>query len=138
MVDAHGNEAWSPDRRQENLMSISAKPWNGELVRAWLESRIAAARLDQAAADKRGYMAADDFDKAAAEEWVCRSLTVAAGKNDQAVFAERLKHLLGQDEYPTTGIHDDRRFERYVRADLRKIAKMTKANEGFEKTLRYQ
>lgn len=119
-------------------MSVLSKPWDGELVRRWLESRIAVARLDQAAADKRGYTAADDYDKAAAEEWVCRSLRAAADKNDQAAFADRLKQLLGADDYPTTGIHDHRRFERYVRADLRKIAKMTKTNEGFEKTLRYQ
>lgn len=61
---------------------------------------ISAAGLDQAAADKRGYDA--------------------------------------QDEYRISGIHDDRRFERYVRASLRKIAKMTKANEGFDNRLRYQ
>jgi hypothetical protein len=32
----------------------------------------------------------------------------------------------------------DARFERHVRGYLRRLAKMTKANEGFEKTLRYQ
>jgi len=37
-----------------------------------------------------------------------------------------------------TGVHDDRRFERHVRASLRKIARMTKMNSGFENTLRYQ
>lgn len=97
-----------------------------------------AARLDQAAADKRGYGAQDDYDKAAAEEWVCRSLRAVVDKDDRVAFADRLKQLLGQDEYQITGIYDDRRFERYVRATLRKIAKMTKANEGFENTLRFQ
>lgn len=119
-------------------MSIVSKPWDSEQVRKWLECRIEAARLDQAAADKRGYGAQDDYDKAAAEEWVCRSLRTVADKNDQVAFADRLKQLLGQDEYQVTGIYDDRRFERCVRANLRKLAKMTKANEGFENTLRFQ
>jgi monoamine oxidase len=119
-------------------MSVAPKPWDGEQVRTWLESRIAAARLDQAAADQRGYSAQDDYDKAAAEEWACRAVTPAARKNDQAAFADRLKQLLTQDEYPVTGIYDDRRFERHVRACLRKLAGMTKANTGFENTLRYQ
>lgn len=119
-------------------MSVSAKAWDSELVRTWLECRIEAARLDQAAADMRGYEARDDYDKAAAEEWVCRTLKTAASKGDQAAFAGRLKELLGQDEYRTTGIHDDRRFERYVRANLRKLTRMTKTNIGFENTLRYQ
>lgn len=119
-------------------MSVSPESWDSELVRKWLECRIAAAGLDQAAADKRGYEAQDDYDKAAAEEWVCRSLKIVADMDDQAAFASRLKELLGQDEYWISGIYDDRRFERYVRANLRKLAKMTKANEGFENTLRYQ
>ena len=52
--------------------------------------------------------------------------------------AKRLKALIAQDEYPVIGTHDDVRFERRARGHLRKLAKMTKANEGFEKTLRYQ
>ncbi len=119
-------------------MSGSLKAWDGDLVRKWLESRFAAAKLDQAAADKRGYEAHDDYDKAAAEEWVCRVLKNAGRTNDQTGFATHLKELLGQDDYPITGIHDDRRFDRYVRANLRKLAKMTKANDGFANTLRYQ
>ena len=99
---------------------------------------VAAAKLDQAAADRRGYEAQDDYDKAAAEEWVCRVLNSAGRTDDQAAFAAQLKELLAQDEYRTTGNHGDRRFDRYVRANLRKIAKMTKANDGFANTLRYQ
>ena len=118
-------------------MSVLSKAWNSELVRKWLECRIAAAGLDQAVADKQGYDAQDDYDKAAAEEWVCRSLKAVADA-DQAAFADRLKQLLGQHEYRVTGIYNDRRFERHVRANLRKLSKMTKANEGFENTLRYQ
>ena len=37
---------------------------DGELVRKWRDRRRAAARLEQAAADRRGYEAQDDFDKA--------------------------------------------------------------------------
>jgi hypothetical protein len=119
-------------------MSDPPKAWNGDLVRTWLERRFEAARLDQAAADRRGYEARDDYDKAAAEEWVCRALKAADCTNDQAAFARRLKALIDQDEYQATGLHDDARFERHVRGHLRKLARMTKANEGFEKTLRYQ
>jgi hypothetical protein len=120
------------------MMSETPKAWNGELVRRWLESRSAAARLDQAAADKRGYQAQDDYDKAAAEEWVCRTLNIGGRTDEQAAFAAQIKELIAQDEYRMTGIYDDRRFDRYVRANLRKIAKMTKANDGFMNTLRYQ
>jgi len=115
-----------------------SKAWDGAQVRKWLASRLEAARQDQIVADKQGYSAQDDYDKAAAEEWVCQALRIAAGKDDQAVLADRLKHLLGQEDYPATGIYDDRRFERYVRANLRKLTKMAKTGEGFENTLRYQ
>lgn len=119
-------------------MSNASKAWDGELVRTWLERRLAASKLDQAAADRRGYEAQDDYDKAAAEEWVCRALQAADCANDQGMFAKRLKELIGREDYPATGINDDMRFERHVRGQLRKLARMTRANEGFEKTLRYQ
>nr|WP_314466860.1 hypothetical protein [uncultured Novosphingobium sp.] len=119
-------------------MSDPSKAWDGEQVRKWLDRRFEASRLDQAAADRRGYEAQDDYDKAAAEEWVCRALKSADCTNEQAAFARRIKELIAQDEYKVTGIYDDTRFERNVRGHLRKLAKMTKANEGFEKTLRYQ
>lgn len=119
-------------------MSNPSKPWNADLVRTWLERRLAASKLEQAAADRRGYEAQDEYDKAAAEEWVCRALQTADCTNEQAAFARRIKELIGQDEYRATGIYDDIRFERHVRGQLRKVARMTKANEGFEKTLRYQ
>lgn len=119
-------------------MTNPPKTWDGELVRKWIERRLEAARLDQAAADRRGYEAQDDYDKAAAEEWVCRALKAADCADDQAAFSDRLKALIGQDEYPATGIYDDAKFERHVRGHLRKLAKMTKANEGFDRTLRYQ
>lgn len=120
------------------MMAESSSAWDGERVRTWLESRLEAARLDQATADKRGYAAQDDYDKAAAEEWVCRTLRTSGRTDDQAAFAERIKALLAQDDYPITSIHDERRFDRNVRATLRKLAKMTKTNDGFANTLRYQ
>ncbi|HEY0044669.1 MAG TPA: hypothetical protein VGB62_08980 [Allosphingosinicella sp.] len=119
-------------------MSDAAKSWDGELVRKWLERRLEVSKLDQAAADRRGYEARDEYDKAAAEEWVCRELKSADCTGEQSAFAKRLKALIGQEDYQMTGIHDDVRFERHVRAQLRKLAKMTKANEGFNKLLRYQ
>lgn len=124
--------------RIESAMNETSRAWDGEQVRKWLESRLGAARLEQAAADKRGYEAQDDYDKAAAEEWVCRALKTAGRTDNQAEFAAQLKTLLAQDEYRITGIYDDRRFDRHVRATLRKITKMTKANDGFANTLRYQ
>ncbi len=119
-------------------MTDAPKPWDAALVRHWLQRRLDAARLDQAAADRRGYDALDDFDKAAAEEWACRALMTGDGIDDRAAFAARIKALIAQDEYPATGLNDDIRFERHVRSWLRKVAKMTKANEGFDNTLRYQ
>jgi hypothetical protein len=132
------NRAPSPRADREKAMTNPSKPWDAALVRQWLERRFEASRLDQAVADRRGYEARDDFDKAAAEEWSCRALKGADCINDQAAFAARLKELIGQDDYPATGIHDDIRFERHVRTYLRKLAKMTKTNEGFEKTHRHQ
>ena len=119
-------------------MSNPPSAWDGQQVRKWLERRLAASRLDQSAADRRGYEARDDYDKAAAEEWVCKALEASDCTNDQAAFASRLKALIGQEDYPATGNHDDARFERHVRAQLRKLARMTKANEGFEKILHHQ
>ncbi|PNU05118.1 hypothetical protein [Novosphingobium guangzhouense] len=119
-------------------MNSASKVWDAAQVRTWLERRFEASKLDQAAADRRGYEAQDDYDKAAAEEWVCRTLKAADCLNSQTTFAARIKDLIAQDEYRVTGIYDDARFQRNVRSQLRKLAKMTKANEGFEKTLRYQ
>ena len=119
-------------------MSNQPKAWDGDLVRRWLDCRIEASKLDQSAADRRGYEAQDEYDKAAAEEWVCHALKAGDCANEQVTFAKRLKELIAQEEYQVTGIYDDTRFERHVRAQLRKIARMTKGNEGFERTLRYQ
>lgn len=117
---------------------MEASAWDPAKVRHWLERRAAAARLDQAAADRHGYPAQDDHDLAAAEEYVCRTLLSDAAADAQASLAARIKALLAQDDYPVTGVNDDVRFERHVRAQLRRVAKMVKANQGFERTARYQ
>lgn len=119
-------------------MTNPSKPWDEELVRTWLARRFEMSRLDQAAADRRGYEARDEYDKAAAEEWACRALKDASCTVSQAAFAARLKELIGQDDYQAASTYDDVRFERHVRTYLRKLAKMAKVNEGFEKTLRHQ
>jgi hypothetical protein len=119
-------------------MGGSSDMWDSEVVRKWLERRVEAARLEQAAADKRGYEARDDYDKAAAEEWVCRALMAAGSTDDRAAFTALLTALLAREDYWITGIHDDGRVDRHVRSHLRKVARMTKANEGFANTLRYQ
>ena len=124
--------------RSGKTVTAATKSWDAALVRNWLERRLEASRLDQSAADRRGYDARDDFDKAAAEEWVCHALRNADCTSGQATLATRLKELIGLDDYPATGLHDDVRFERHVRTYLRKLAEMTKANQGFENTLRHQ
>jgi len=117
---------------------MNSTAWDANRVCLWLEKRLSAAKLEQAAADRRGYEAQGDYDKAAAEEWVSRALLTADCADEQAMFADKIKQLLAQDDYRITGIYDDRRFDRSVRAQLRKIAKMTKTNEGFANLLRYQ
>ncbi|MDO6414691.1 hypothetical protein Q4F19_09895 [Sphingomonas sp. BIUV-7] len=119
-------------------MSEGAKPWDGALVRTWLESRFVAARADQVAAEKYGRQRQDDCDKAAAEEMICASLKGKEATNDQTAFAEELKTLLARDVYVCRGIYDDDRFDRHVRTYIRKLAKMTKTNEGFANLRRYQ
>lgn len=119
-------------------MNEAAKEWDGEIVRKWLESRLSASLSEQARADKHGRGHEDDYDKAAAEEWVCRAVRGNEAMASQERFGQRLKELLDQDEYHRPGVHDDRRFEREVRSYLRKLIKMTKANTGFGNTARYQ
>lgn len=119
-------------------MSDLSNAWDASQVQTWIERRLQASKLDQAAADRCGYEARDDYDKAAAEEWVCRAFMGAECTTEQAALAKRLKELIGQNDYPATGIHDDVRFERHVRTYLRNLAKMIKANTGFDKTLRYR
>lgn len=65
-------------------------------------------------------------------------MQAAEGMAEQAAFAKRIKELTAQDEYRVTAIYDDARFKRHVHGQLRKVAKMTKANEVFDNMLRFQ
>ena len=112
--------------------------WSGAMVCAWLEGRVVASRSDQVAAQRAGWSEQDRCDKSTAEEMVC---TLLLGKNstgDQKAFADDLRVLLDRDGYIWRGVYDDTRFDRHVRSYLRKLIKMTKANDGFERTGRYQ
>jgi hypothetical protein len=119
-------------------MTEAAKQWDGAIVRLWLESRIAAARADQVAAERAGYGQHDECDKAAAEEMICTLLKAGAAADLQSGFVDALKRLLDRDEYTWRGVYDDTRFERHARAAIRKIQKMAKTNTGFENRKRYQ
>jgi hypothetical protein len=123
------------------MNSVVSKPaveWDGAAVSAWLASRIVAARADQVSAERYGWERRDDCDMVAAEEMVCTLLKGSDAVNAQRTFADELKTLLDRDDYVWRGVYDDTRFERHVRAYIRKLSKMTKANEGFRNVKRYQ
>lgn len=111
--------------------------WSGLNVRRWLEARVVASRLDQVAAERAGWSQRDDCDKASAEEMVCTILQGKDSTEDRKAFAQDLRALLDRDEYVWRGVYDDVRFDRHVRAYVRKLVTMTKTNGGFEKTGRY-
>ncbi|WP_442678116.1 hypothetical protein ACSBM8_11255 [Sphingomonas sp. ASY06-1R] len=119
-------------------MTEPAKPWDGALVRKWLDRRVVAARLDQVAAERAGRAAQDDCDKASAEEMICTALQAPAATDAQDGFVAQLKALLDRDHYIWRGIYDDVRFDRHARTYVRKLMKMAKANNGFATTNRYQ
>ncbi|KQT32870.1 hypothetical protein ASG29_07970 [Sphingomonas sp. Leaf412] len=107
-------------------------------MRAWLASRIAAARTDQVAAERGGRERQDDCDKATAEEMVCTLLSAKVPADDSAPFLAALTALLDRDDYVWRGVYDDRRFDRHVRTYLKKLVRMTKANAGFGNMTHYQ
>ena len=115
-----------------------AKAWDGALVRTWLQGRIVASRADQVVAERGGRDRQDDCDKANAEEMVCTLFARAPSTDDPAAFLAALKLLLDRDVYIWRGVYDDTRFDRHVRGFVRKLVKMTKLNDGFDKTLHYQ
>ena len=119
-------------------MAEASKPWDGTIVRTWLEKRIVAARADQVAAERAGRGHHDDCDKAAAEEMVCAALKGKEATNAQRTFTDELKNLLEREEYSWRGVYDDDRFDRHVRSYIRKLLKMTRENAGFEQTRHYQ
>lgn len=119
-------------------MTEPAKPWDGAIVRKWLESRVIAARSDQVAAERYGRERQDDCDQASAEEMVCGLFKASEATNLQSAFLADLKVLLDRDDYVWRGIYNDARFERHVRGYIRKLMKMSRDNAGFEKVTRYQ
>jgi hypothetical protein len=119
-------------------ITTTASPWDGARVRIWLAARIIASRAEQVRAQRGGYREQDDCDKATAEEMVCTLLQGQNSADDPAAFAADLRALLDRDDYSWRGVYDDTRFERHVRTYLRKLIKMTKTNEGFERTGRFQ
>ena len=119
-------------------MAEPSKPWDGDSVRIWLERRIAAARADQVAAERAGYGQRDDCDKAAAEEMVCAFFKEKDSTDTQSAFVAELKAQLDRGQYVWRGVYDDTRFERHVRAYIRKLLKMARENVGFDQIRRYQ
>lgn len=119
-------------------MSEAKSEWDVAIVHKWLESRVDASRIEQGWADKKGRAHEDDYDKAAAEEWVCSTARRNQATNDQQRFGKWLKELLEKDGFDSVSVRDERRFEREVRSCIRKLIKMTKANTGFENTSRFQ
>ncbi|MGA1798989.1 hypothetical protein VH567_09425 [Sphingomonas sp. 4RDLI-65] len=114
------------------------KAWDGAIVRTWLASRVAAARSDQVVAERAGWGQQDACDVATAEEMVCTMFQAKPSTDDPKALTEDLRALLDRDEYVCRGVYDDTRFDRHVRAYIRKLIKMVKTNDGFEKTGRYQ
>jgi len=113
------------------------KEWNANLVRKWLLSRFEAAQAEQVRAMNHRDRE-DDYDAAAAEEWVLQIVKTNVATDHPDSFARLLNDLLDKNDYRSVGIYDDRRFDRAVRRYLRKLIKMTKANAGFENLSRFQ
>ena len=112
--------------------------WDGAAVRTWLDSRVAAARADQVAAERHGWARRDECDLAAAEEMVCPLLKRGDAASTQSALVDGIRKLLDRDDYVWRGVYDDRRFDRHVRAYLRKLVRMAKTNDGFANVRRYQ
>ena len=119
-------------------MSTLQGEWNGEIVRTWLESRFEASLANQKWAKAHGSERDDDFDKAAAEEWVCRMIKSSSATDYQWKFREELEDLLRLDEFRFVGVRNQARFKREVRTLIRKLIRMTNENIGFENTSRFQ
>ncbi|KQN30340.1 MULTISPECIES: hypothetical protein [unclassified Sphingomonas] len=120
------------------MIEAVAKAWDGVIVRTWLERRVAAAKSDQVVAERGGRDRHDDCDKATAEEMVCGLMQAKQAPETQEGFAAALRALLDRDEYIWRGVYDDTRFDRHVRAMIKKLIKMTKTNDGFANTTHYQ
>lgn len=90
------------------------------------------------AAERYGRERQDDCDKATAEELVCTTLRSGRAASTQTTFVQELRSLQERDQFVWRGVYDDERFDRHVRAYIRKLTKMAKTNEGFANLRRYQ
>ena len=131
---------WRVDQRTRRSLSVAeaSKPWDGTIVRTWLEKRIVAARADQVAAERAGRGHQDDCDKADAQDMICPALKGKVATTAQQALVEELRNLLDREQYSWRGIYDDHRFDRHARSYIRKLLKMTRENTGFEQTRHYQ
>lgn len=120
------------------MAGATAKDWNGDTVQTWLERRIVAARADQVVAERGGRAQQDDCDKATAEEMVCSRLLGPASTATAEAFLGVLKGLADRDEFIWRGVYDDTRFDRHVRSYIRRLVKMAKTNDGFDRIAHYQ
>ncbi len=137
-----GNVGRPSSRARENEKRVAdkmVKTWDGAVARKWLESRVVAARADQVVAERGGRELQDDCDKASAEEMVCSLILKAKASLDtQEAVSNLLRALLERDEYIWRGVYDDTRFDRHVRSYAKKVIRMVKLNDGFEKVTHYQ
>lgn len=120
------------------MMEPFAKNWDSAAVRTWLESRVIAARADQVVAERGGCDRQDDCDKASAEEMICSLAAKSRSETSQAALLAELRGLLDRDEYVWPGVYNDARFDRHARAFIKKLVRMTKANDGFKNVGHYQ
>ena len=120
------------------MAAAVAKDWDGGAVRRWLESRVAAARTDQAMAERGGRERQDDCDKATAEEMVCSLVKSEQATADAQALLAALQSLLDRDDYIWRGVYNDAKFDRHVRSYIKKLVRMTKNNDGFGNTTHYQ
>jgi len=69
---------------------------------------------------------------------ICTLLMQRQAYDDQPAFLDALKQMSDREDHVWRGVYDDRRFDRHVRAYIRKLLKMAKDYAGFDRTGRYQ
>jgi hypothetical protein len=72
---------------------------------------------EQVEVDKRGYEAQDTYDKAAAEEWVCRTLKTPGAPMIRRRLLRSSRSFSRKMSIGLPGVYDDRRFDRYRSRD---------------------
>jgi hypothetical protein len=123
---------WSTPPRTSGMsdteQDAAKAAWDAAHVRAWLESRMAAAAKSRSPTARAAIIAMTTIKRRQAMSAAgAAQLTV----EEQDHFVAFLTAQLAKDDYLLAGVNDDRRFEREVRACLRKLIKKAKANDGF-------